>query len=340
MTIRIGGSSVYLDDKFERHPGLNFHTTTLPDLTALAGKDRYMWLMGLVTHNLRALQQQLEALAALPPVLRMWRISNDLLPFATHFTTQEFYTDQETEDFISDNLLSLGSYARIHSIRLSFHPPLYVVLGSQDKIVRERAIRELSSYADTFTRMGYTEWHEQGTAINVHVGPKEANVHAMRLTLMGAPKNVLQFLTLENDEWSWTARAIVDTFGDIVPVVLDVHHYWITHEKRVDPQGKLVRDIRDTWRGVQPKLHFAMSKPELCEGHWKPDKPLKIAPLLAQGHKKSKLRVHSEHPWHPWSNAYAASFGFDLMWEGLDRNIGAKAIAKQLGLLKKVKNGY
>jgi hypothetical protein len=33
------------------------------------------------------------------------------------------------------------------------------------------------------------------------------------------------------------------------------------------------------------------------------------------------------------SISYAASFGFDIMWEGKDKNVGAAVIANHLGLI-------
>lgn len=332
MTILVGAACVMIDQNYVRHAHNNFCGTTVRKLQSMEYLDRRKWLLALVMHNLEALKAQLIHIASLPPRMRMWRISSDLLPIATHSVTREFYEDREVEDYISNKLARCGLFARKHGIRLSFHPAQYVVLGSKNPGIRDNAIRELVYHADVFTRMGYTGDHQGGTAINVHVGPKEAAVKEMRTLLKRSPKNILQFLTLENDEFSWSARAIVENFGDMVPVVLDIHHYWIMHERRVNPKGQLVQDIRATWRGVQPKLHHALSAPELC-GDIDLTKSIDLAPLLEQGKKKAHLRAHSLNPWHSWSNSYAASFGFDLLWEGKDKNIGAEVIARQLKIL-------
>lgn len=329
---RIGGACIFLDDAFNRQPEINFYSTTVKTLEKYEDKKaRYKWVLAMIVHNLRAFKLQLEALAALPPVLRMWRISSELLPIPTHSVTQYIYKDPELLAFMEDNFRGLGNYARHHGIRLSFHPAQYVVLGSQERRIRENAIRELNYYAAVFHMMGYTERHQDGTAINVHVGPKDAAIKPMRKLLKANPA-ISRFLTLENDEFSWSARDIVDNFGDLVPVVLDVHHYWLMHGKRVRPDLKLVADIRDTWHGVQPKLHHALSSPSLV-GNVSQSRPILLKPLLEAGIKKGSLRAHSEHPWHFWSNAYACSFGFDVMWEGKDKNRGAYAIAKQLNLV-------
>jgi len=184
-------------------------------------------------------------------------------------------------------------------------------------------------HARLFDMMGYKDRHQDGCAVNVHVGPKVAAVGAMRLLIIDNP-DIARFLTLENDEFSWSARSIVDNFGDLVPVVLDIHHYWIMHERRLRPYSPLVAEIRETWHGQLPKIHHALSAPELLCQSARQDRLIPMKPLLAAGIRKAALRVHSLSPWHRWSNSYAAEFASDIMWEGKDKNLGAMAIYKQL----------
>jgi UV DNA damage endonuclease len=213
---------------------------------------------------------------------------------------------------------------------LSFHPGQFVVLASQQPGVREKAFRELVYHCDVFEKMGYTKWHEQGASVNIHVGVKDANISAMR-KLLKSNSNVLKFTTLENDEFSWGAREILNEFGDLLPLVLDIHHYWINRERRLNPKSPLLNLIRESWRGIQPKLHLAMSKLELC-GNAKPTDPLCLKTLLKNS-TKGALRAHSDFPWHTKSIDYAAKFGFDILWEGKDKNLGSTFIAKHLKLL-------
>ena len=330
--IRIGGACIYLTDEYVRLPHINMRVTNVRNVSKVSGKDRHDWLWDIMDHNLKALREQVIALSLLPPVMRMWRISSELLPVATHPVTQSFYDQREVMDYLMVSLMWIGNYCRSHRIRLSFHPAQFVVLGSKNPGIRENAIRELIYHCDVFSMMGYDKWHQDGTSVNVHVGPKEAAVKEMRTLLRRSPPNILRFLTLENDEFSWGAQQIVDEFGDMVPVVLDIHHYWVMHEKRLRPDGLLSDQIRLTWRNIRPKLHHAQSMPQLC-GMAPLDKVLSIKPMLDAGIKKSQLRIHSDHPWHDWSNEYAVSFGFDVMWEGKDKNQGALSIARQLELI-------
>lgn len=330
--MRIGGACKWLDTEGTTVPVSNFRVTTVRKLQTLTSTEKHAWLLDILKHNLMALRIQIENVGRLPAPLRMWRIGSDLLPVATHPVTQAFYDDTDVEALIDKRLLWCGNKARELGVRLSFHPGQFVVLGSQNPGIRENSRVELQYHCDCFTRMGYTGWHPDGLSVNIHVGVKDAAVPAMR-KLLKSSKSIANFVTLENDEFSWGAERIVETFGDIVPLVLDVHHYWIHEGERLDAKDKLVKAIKATWRGVQPKLHLAMSAPELCNA--KPRSELHLAKLIDAGNTRAGLRVHSQTPWHTRSIDYAATFGFDIMWEGKDKNLGAIAIAKHLGKINK-----
>lgn len=325
--MKIGAACKWVDDNCQPVPSAVFRGTTVKKVSALSPAERHVWLLEILQHNLAALRVQLENVAALAPELHMWRLSSDLLPLATHKTAAEFYADADVSALIDRELLRAGNFARLHRLRLSFHPGQFVVLGSQNPAIRENSRIELQHHCDCFTRMGYSGWHPDGLAVNVHVGLKEANVPAMLALLKSSPE-IANFTTLENDEFSWGAEKIVQVFGDVVPLVLDVHHYWIHEAQRLEPTSPFVQEIRDTWRGVQPKLHLAMSAPELCESS--PSDELVLAQLLAAGTNRAKLRAHSQTAWHLRSIEYAAKFGFDIMWEGKDKNLGQQTIANHL----------
>lgn len=329
--MKIGGACKMLTDEGQLWAGANLGTTTVKKLASLSARDRNNWLWALVDHNLTALANQVAIAAAWPKARRMWRIGSDVLPIYTHDVTQRFYNAQEVQDEIAKRLRAIGDVARAAKLRLSFHPGQFVVIGSKNPGIRENSMRELKYHCDLFTMMGYDGWHPDGIAVNIHVGVKEPAVKEMRTLLRRAPSNVRNMVTLENDEFSWCAREIVDTFGDLVPLVLDVHHYWIHQGKRLKADDPLVNDIRATWRGVRPKLHLAMSFPELCEAS---PKNLVLSKLLDAGNTRAKLRVHAQSPWHARCIEYTAGFDMDIMWEGGDKNLGADAIARHLKLIR------
>lgn len=330
--IKVGAACKWVDADGVSDPAANFRISTVTRLTAMTNAARHEFLTELVKHNMRALRNQFEKVAALPEPLRMWRIGSDVLPVATHAITAAFYADADVQALITKRLLWCGNFARKNNLRISFHPGQFVVLGSQSAQIRENSLRELEYHCDVLARMGYTGWHPNGASVNIHVGLKNPDIAAMRATLLSRDTDIRNLVTLENDEFSWGAEAIVDTFGDIVPLVLDVHHYWIHTGRRLHPDSEFVNQIRATWRGVQPKLHLAMSHPHLC-GEATPKAQLLLDTLLEAGQTRAGLRAHSQEPWHTRSIDYAGKFGFDIMWEGKNKNLGAWQIAHQLKLV-------
>lgn len=328
--IRVGSACVWLQHDGAKLQEISLRTTTVRYVSGLDEKTRTEFLYALVHHNLDALESQIQILAQQPRCLRMWRIGSDLLPLFTHAIAKPIYQQTVFRSIIQEKLKNIGYMARHHDIRLSFHPGQFVVLASQNPAIRTNSMRELKYHCDLFTAMGYSGWHDQGVAVNVHVGVKNAAVAEMRAALQSAPENVQNFITLENDEFSWGTTEIVDTFGDLVPVVLDVHHHWIHTGRRLQPNDPLVKRVADTWRGVQPKLHLAMSKPELCTDV--KDPKLRLSELLRMGRTRAALRAHSDTAWHAHSINYASQFGWDIMYEGKNKNLGAREIVDHLGL--------
>jgi UV DNA damage endonuclease len=328
--MRVGAACVWVNPDYTVDRKFNQRSATVAYVSGLRPRERHEYLHDIAMHNTRTLRFQLQELARLPKPLRMWRIASGLLPLKTHKVSDSYYRDSDAHSLIGERLAWCGRFAREHGIRLSFHPGQYVVLGSRTPAVRAASVMEMEYHGEIYHRMEYRGWHQDGFAINVHVGLKDPDIPLLRKTIRGLDSSVRNTMTLENDEFSWSTERIVHHFGDLVPVVLDVHHHWIHEGRRLKPTDPLVDAIRATWRGVQPKLHLAMSNPELTGAG--PRDRLSLNPLLRNGQTKSSLRAHSLHPWHTRSIDYAARFGYDIMWEGKDKNVGVMQIAEHLGM--------
>src|SRR3954447_17288246 len=82
--------------------------------------------------------------------IRMYRMSSDLAPYATHPDMPQFH-GQVAE--CAAELADLGRLARDLRLRLSFHPSQYILLNSRDPVVVEKSIRDLVSQAEILDRM-------------------------------------------------------------------------------------------------------------------------------------------------------------------------------------------
>ena len=81
-------------------------------------------------HNLDAQLRLLAYVSELPPMLRMVRLSSDLLPLYSHPSVGPLYRHSEFQALMAEGFAAIGKLAQDQDLRLSFHPGQYCVLGS------------------------------------------------------------------------------------------------------------------------------------------------------------------------------------------------------------------
>lgn len=326
--MRIGFACKYhSDDKAEQRL-YNFSTTTWRALQQLSPSDRATKLHILCRDNLHKLSNLLAYVGALPPSLRMLRLSGDVFPLRTHPGTAETYRNLDLDD-LSEILCQLGNFAREKDIRLSFHPGQFTVLGSRNERVVEDSIQELEYHAWLLTSMGYSGWHDHGVAINIHAGSKSVPLDVLRQNIGRLSENCRNFLTIENDEFSWDLVTLSRDLGETVAIVPDLHHEWIHSGIYVQPDSCVVRWVLDSWRGVRPKLHCAFSREDILSEHVTLDVMPHLAHLIRSlGLKRAELRKHSDSMWHPALMDYYAGFTgtFDIMVEAKHKQVAARQL--------------
>lgn len=74
--------------------------------------------------------------------IRMYRLSSDLAPYATHPDMPQFHSMVRDSDA---ELRAFGAKAKKLDIRLSFHPSQFVVLNSPDTALVDKSIWDLCS---------------------------------------------------------------------------------------------------------------------------------------------------------------------------------------------------
>jgi UV DNA damage endonuclease len=91
------------------------------------------------------------------------------------------------------------------------------------------------------------------------------------------------------------------------------------------------------WRGIRPVIHYSVSREDYLIAHDATVAP-DYAALLESGHKKSKLRAHSDFYWNHATNDWVLTFldTCDIMCESKGKNLASFALyerAKELGLV-------
>lgn len=304
----------------ERQKPYNTRSTTITWLSRQTRDVAVQRVHEIVTHNIKSIQLQLEYLAPMEQRRRMVRIGSDVLPAYTHPDWSWIYKDTNFVNSISKSLSRVGDYARKHDIRLSFHPGQFCVLSSDRPDVVGRSIEEFEYHVDLIRWMGYGKTF-QDFKCNIHIGGKRGP-EGMRDAYKRLSPEARNTITLENDEMSWGLNSVLAT-ADIIPVVLDIHHHWVRNGEYIQPDDERVQRVIDSWRGVRPVIHYSYSRDEWMPDGFKHDELPDMDQLLVTGHKKQKLRAHSD--WYPnaLANNWALSFlpKADIMCESKMKNL-------------------
>jgi len=305
----------------------NTGTTTVRWLNNQTREVAEQRLWDLMVQNIEATRLLVERVSELQPNLRMVRLSSDILPCYTHADYRDYWRDPSVVSYAESAFARVGDIARNGNVRLSMHPGQFTVLASDNPGIVERSIEEFEYHADMVRWMGFgKQW--QDFKINVHIagrqGPNGIREAYKRLT-----PEARNCITIENEENAWGLNDCL-TISDLVPIVLDIHHYWIREGSYIDPGSDAVKRVIDSWRGVRPTMHYSVSREDILVGH-----DTLVAPayetLLVEGHKKQHLRAHSDFYWNRATNEWALSFlpNFDIMCESKGKNIASRQLYDQ-----------
>jgi len=313
---------------------LNTGTTTVAWLNRQTREVAEQRLLDLMVHNISSTQKLVERVGTLDESLRMVRLSSDILPVYTESSWSYFWRRSDVRSFCETAFSKVGDVARSRGVRLSFHPGQFTVLASDNPTIVDRSIEEFEYHTDMARWMGYGKKF-QDFKCNVHIagrlGPEGIRDAYKRLS-----PEARNIITIENEEMKHGLDNCLELY-DLVPIVLDIHHHFIREGEYINCDDRRVQQVKESWRGVRPTCHYSVSREDLLLGHdtnTLPDMKL----LLESGHKKSKLRAHSDFYWNTAVNDWALTFleSFDMMCESKAKNLASFALhdrAKQIGIL-------
>ena len=304
----------------------NTGTTTITWLNRQSQAVAEEKLWNLMVQNLEATKLLVERVGSLDKNLRMVRLSSDLLPAYTEPSWSYFWRRSDVIDYLGRNFSLIGDSARASDTRLSFHPGQFTVLASDNEATVQRSIEEFEYHADMARYMGYGKKF-QDFKINVHIAGR-AGPEGIRTALGRLSPEARNCITIENDEITWGIDASLELANDLA-LVLDIHHHWVKTGEYIDANDDRVKRIRDSWRGVRPVIHYSVSREDVLPGHDTANCP-ELEPLLESGHKKAKLRAHSNFYWNTAVNDWAVTFleHSDCMCESKAKNLASFELAK------------
>jgi UV DNA damage endonuclease len=283
-------------------------------------------LLEVVTHNMKSAYNLVEYVSTLPENRRMVRLGSNQIPMATEPTWRYLWEDSNNRAELHKGFARIGELARAKDVRLSFHPGQFCVLASDRPDVVERSIDEFEYHANMARWMGYGRKF-QDFKINVHISGRQGAEGVIKALPRLSPE-ALNTITIENDEMCHGLDESLK-LKDHVALVLDIHHHWIRDEEYIQPQDDRVKAVIDSWRGVRPAMHYSYSRDEhLPAGDDTHAGLHDIVGLLEQGHKKQKLRAHSDYYPNDIANDWALSFWdqFDIQCEAKAKNLASEQL--------------
>ncbi|GGH10653.1 hypothetical protein GCM10007036_07320 [Alsobacter metallidurans] len=254
--------------------------------------------------------------------IRMYRMSSDLAPYATHPDMPQFH-DMVRES--APELRAIGAKAKELGVRLSFHPSQYVVLNSPDPELIRKSAWDLASQAEMLDLM---ELGPEAVLV-IHVGGVYGDLEASRArwaqTWPTLPEPVRRRLTLEHDDLRFSAADTLWIHGETgVRLIFDHQHFWCLNPERADMRATLAAMLATWPDDQQPKVHFSSPRTELREQQ-RVDKATR------------KKTTHYVAPVFTGHADFCNPFEFATFMriaEGLDFDVMLEAKAKDLALLR------
>lgn len=306
---------------------LNTRSTTVQWLNRQTKTDAEQRLWEIMQHNIAAYKRLIEYVGSLPENLRMVRLGSDVLPVYTQQDWSYFWRKTDVVAYAEREFAQVGATARALDVRLSMHPGQFTVLASDNEDIVDRSIAEFEYHTDVIRWMGYGKTF-QDFKCNVHISGRKGPA-GIKDALKRLSPEARNTITIENDENKWGLDSSLELVNDCA-LVLDLHHHWCREGEYIQPTDDRFKHVIDSWRGNRPAIHYSYSRdtalPEGFTHDVMPDMPA----LLEAGHKKAKLRAHSDYYPNSAVNDYALSFleYSDIMAESKAKNLASIELYK------------
>lgn len=247
-----------------KQENIAFRTTTARSLLSMTRREQLLKLSAICLDNARHLLDAVKACHGLG--IGAFRIMSPLFPRMTHPDIGYSLSELPDGETIIQSLDATKCFARLHDIRLSFHPDQFVVLSSPHPAVVTNSIRELEYQAHVAKAVG-------ADVINIHAGgvygDKKLALARFCQVFADLPEAVRSRLALENDDQSYTVQDLLPTCTKLsIPLVYDVHHHRCNQDGLSIEQATLLAG--ETWQIAGREQYCHLSSPRAGWGGGNP----------------------------------------------------------------------
>ncbi len=201
---------------------VRFRTMTRTRYLQLSLSQRETALREIYQHNLQRLHDALTFCDA--NNIRLYRMTSALFPLSD----MEDEIGAKILDSMKAELATIGDRSQSLNIRMVLHPDQYVVLSSDSPEVVQNSIKILARHALNLDLLGLprSPW----SLMNIHGGKSQRSEQLIKV-ISELPPAIKNRLTLENDEYAYSASEILAVCQQAqIPMVFDAHHH-ICYEK-------------------------------------------------------------------------------------------------------------
>ena len=267
--------------------------------------------------EMRLIQTVRDNLAHLEKILKFnvenrllfFRISSDLVPFASHPICKFNWIDNFKSEF-----KQLGEYIKANNIRISMHPDQFVILNSSNEKVTDNSINELKYHCNILDAMDL----DRTAKVQIHVGgvygDKPRAIKKFIECYSTLSEAIKKRIAIENDDHLFNLKDCLEIHQQTgIPIIFDnFHHECFNYSKESIIQA--IKKASLTWKVKDglPMLDYSSQS----KGERKGKHATTLDPLLFCDFIKETQRLD-----------------FDLMLEIKDKEKSALAALKLLSKL-------
>jgi UV DNA damage endonuclease len=175
--------------------------------------------------------------------LLFFRISSDLVPFASHPICKFNWIDHFKSEF-----KHLGEYIKANNIRISMHPDQFVILNSSNEKVTNNSINELKYHCNILDAMDL----DQTAKVQIHVGgvygDKPRAIKKFIECYSTLTEAIKKRIAIENDDHLFNLKDCLEIHQQTgIPIIFDnFHHECFNYSKESMIQA--IKKASLTWK--------------------------------------------------------------------------------------------
>jgi UV DNA damage endonuclease len=191
--------------------------------------------------------------------LLFFRITSDLVPFASHPVCTADWQGAFREDFSE-----LGAFIRDHRMRISMHPDQFILLNAKDPGILDRSILELTYHAEVLDLLGLNATAKIQLHVGGVYGDRSASIARFIERYLKLDEPILRRLVIENDDRRYTAKDCLQVHAETgIPVIFDNLHHRVNSFSD-EPVAEIFPEVAATWGSHDgiPMVDYSSQDPD------------------------------------------------------------------------------